>query len=115
MRASCLRIGTALAVVTLAGLASLGESAAQPAAPGAGSAAVALDPAQTMRDNLARIERAKRSVEVVLESGKSYRGLVGGVGDHAVLLTEIQGRELFDALIDLDDIAALEVRARGTP
>ena len=31
----------------------------------------------------------------------------------AVVITQIEGREFFDALIQLDDISAIEVRARG--
>ncbi len=115
MRARCSPVGMALLALVVAGLLSPRDSAAQAAAPAADSGAVGLDPAQTMHDNLARLQKAKKSVEVVLENGKSYRGLVGGVGDHAVLLTEIQGREFFDALIALDEIAALELRVRGAP
>jgi uncharacterized protein (DUF608 family) len=71
------------------------------------------DASLTVRDNLRRLQEAKKAVEVVLKNGKSYRGSVATVGDHAVLLTEIQGREFYDALVVLDEIAALEVRARN--
>ena len=46
-------------------------------------------------------------------SGKSYRGKLAAVGDHAVVVSEITGREFFDALIVLEEITAVEVRARG--
>ncbi len=54
-----------------------------------------------------------RDVELVLSNGKSYRGKLGGVGAETVLLTQIAGREFFDVLIDLDEVAAVELRVRG--
>lgn len=101
------------AAFALALVVALGAERA--AAQGGAAGALALDATQSMRDNLVRVQSAKRSVELVLKNGKSYRGLVGGVGDHAILLTQIEGREFFDALIALDEIAALEMRVRGTP
>jgi len=80
-----------------------------------GAAAPLLVASQSVHDNLERIQAAKKGVEVVLKSGKSYRGTIAALGDHAVVLTEIQGREFYDALVVLDDVVALEVRARGTP
>jgi hypothetical protein len=53
-----------------------------------------------------------REVELVLENGKSYRGKLGAVGDDTVLLTQIAGKEFFDVLIDLDAVAAVELRVR---
>ncbi len=67
---------------------------------------------ETVHDTLVRLQAAKKPVELVLHNGKSYRGNIGSVGDHAVVVTEIQGREFFDAYILLDDITAVEVRAR---
>jgi hypothetical protein len=65
----------------------------------------------TMRDALAKL--AGKDAEVVLANGKSYRGKVGGVGSETVLVTQIAGKEFYDVLIDLDEVAAVEVRARG--
>lgn len=79
----------------------------------ASSASPPLNAADTMRDALRRLQEAKKPVELVLKNGKSYRGLVGSVGDHAVVITEIQGKEFYDALVQLDEISAIEVRARG--
>lgn len=54
-----------------------------------------------------------RDVEIVLANGKSYRGKLGTVGKDTVLLTAIAGKEFYDVLIDLDAVAAVELRVRG--
>ena len=95
------------AIVVAGALAGVGAPRAD-----AQGGAVALDASKSVRDNLKSIQAAKKGVEVVLKGGKSYRGQVGAVGDDAVVLTQLEGREFFDALIDLDEVAALEVRAR---
>ncbi|MCC6763225.1 MAG: hypothetical protein IT293_01050 [Deltaproteobacteria bacterium] len=56
---------------------------------------------------------AGRDVEIVLANGKSYRGKLGTVGGETVLLTQIAGKEFYDVLIDLDEVAAVELRVRG--
>jgi len=56
---------------------------------------------------------AGRDVEIVLANGKSYRGKLGTVGKDTVLLTQIAGKEFYDVLIDLDAVAAVELRVRG--
>ena len=50
---------------------------------------------------------------LVLVNGKSYRGKLGTVGSDTVLVTQIVGKEFYDVLIDLDAVAAVEVRVRG--
>lgn len=56
--------------------------------------------------------RIGKTATVVLRSGKEYGGTVGEVRDHAVVLRNLAGREFSDALIVLDDIAAVELRNR---
>jgi len=72
----------------------------------------ALSASGRMRDALEHLGDG-REVELVLTNGKSYRGKLAGVGSDTVLLTEIAGKELSDVLIELDDVAAVEVRVRG--
>ena len=72
----------------------------------------ALSAAGSIKDALKKLGAGK-PVEIVLEGGKSYKGKLGAVGEDTVLVTEISGKEFYDALIDLDAIAAVEVRARG--
>jgi hypothetical protein len=54
-----------------------------------------------------------RDVEIVLTNGKSYRGKLGSVGKDTVLVTQIAGKEFYDVLIALDEVAAVELRVRS--
>ena len=66
----------------------------------------------SMREALAKLGEG-RDVELVLANGKSYRGKLGSVGSDTVIVTQIAGKELYDVLIDLDAVAAVELRIRG--
>ena len=55
---------------------------------------------------------AKKPVVALLKNGTSYRATIGSVGDHFVVLTQPAQKEFFDVLVAIDEIAALEVRAR---
>lgn len=66
----------------------------------------------SMHDNLTALSTSKKAVTVVLKNGDSYRAKIGTVGDHQVVLTEPYQKEVFDVLIPIDEITALEVRAR---
>src|SRR5262245_49752866 len=72
----------------------------------------ALNAQSSLRDNLNALMAAKKPVVVVLKNGTSYRANIGGVGEHVVVLTQPAQKELFDVLVPLDAIAAIEVRAR---
>ena len=65
-----------------------------------------------LADILAVAMTRKKALVVVLSNGSTYVGRIKAVGDHAVVVTEIQGKEFFDAYIPLDDIVALEERVR---
>ena len=71
-----------------------------------------LNAAASMRDNLNSLAQAKKPVTVVLKNGDSYRAKIGAVGDAHVVLTEPYQKEVFDVLVPIDEITALEVRAR---
>jgi sRNA-binding regulator protein Hfq len=66
----------------------------------------------SMRDNLNSLMTAKKPIVVILKNGTSYRATIGSVGDHFVVLTQPAQKEYFDVLVAIDEIAALEVRAR---
>lgn len=66
----------------------------------------------SLRDALVRLGEGK-PVELVLTNGKSYKGKLGKVGTDTVLVTDIAGKEYYDVLIEIDDVSAVEVRARG--
>jgi len=64
-------------------------------------------------ENLRALAAANKRVTVVLKGGeKSYTARIEAVGDHHVLLAELSGKEFYDALVAIDEIAAIEVRAR---
>ena len=67
----------------------------------------------SLRDALGKLGEG-REIEIVLTNGKSYRGKLGTVGNDTVILTQITGKEFYDVLIVLDEIAAVELRVRGT-
>lgn len=56
---------------------------------------------------------AGKSVTLYLHGGKEVSGKLSVVGSHAVQLSELRGKEFFDAVIELDEIAALEFRSRS--
>ena len=66
----------------------------------------------SMRDNLNVLMAAKKPAVVILKNGTSYRATIGSVGDHFVVLTQPAQKEFFDVLVAIDEIAALEARAR---
>ena len=68
--------------------------------------------AGTLRDALLKIGEG-RPIELVLTNGKVYKGKLGAVGSETVLVSEIAGKEFYDALIELDDVSAIELRVRG--
>lgn len=71
-----------------------------------------LNPQATMHDNLAAMLAAKKQVTVVLKSGDKYQANIASLGDHLVVLTQPAQKEFFDVLVPIDEITALEVRAR---
>ncbi len=66
----------------------------------------------SMHDNLLAVMATKKPVTVVLKNGQSYRAPIGSVGDHLVVLTGPSQKEFYDVLVVIDEIVALEVRAR---
>ncbi len=54
----------------------------------------------------------KIKVEVVLKNGKSYKGFVGDVGNNTCVITQLDGKNFFDALILVEEIVAVEVQTR---
>jgi hypothetical protein len=65
----------------------------------------------TMREALTKLGDG-RDVELVLKNGKSYRGKLGTVGTDTVLVTNLVGKEFYDVLIALSEVAAIELRSR---
>ena len=57
-------------------------------------------------------EREGKVATVLLSSGTELTGKVSNVSDDSVKLSELSGKEFFDAVVDLDDVQAVVVRAR---
>jgi hypothetical protein len=64
----------------------------------------------TIRSVLA--EQTGKRVTLKLDSGDELTGSVRGVGDRLVHLGELTGKEYFDAVVDLDEVAAVILRVR---
>jgi hypothetical protein len=99
-------VSTAIAVLALllAPVASLSTAEAQ-------DAKLEIKSGDNMKTVLER-QMGKR-VGLVLTTGPEIAGVVTTVGDNVVQLTEVTGRELFDAVVTLDKIAAVVVRVRN--
>ena len=66
----------------------------------------------TMHDNLLAAMATKKPVTVVLKNGQTYRAPIGSVGDHLIIMTGPSQKEFFDVLAVVDEIVAIEFRAR---
>jgi len=66
----------------------------------------------SLRDNLSALLQAKKAATIVLKNGTSYRAKIGAVGEHSVVLIEPHEKEFYDVLVAIDEIAAVEARAR---
>lgn len=64
----------------------------------------------SMVDNLKSLTGKK--VNITLNSGKTFGGIVKKVGDHLVHLEKINGKDYFDALIVIEDISAIDAKFR---
>jgi hypothetical protein len=65
----------------------------------------------TVRTALERL--VGKRVGLVLNTGPELAGVVISVGDHVVHLSELTGREFFDAVVSLDRISAVVIRVRS--
>ena len=65
-------------------------------------------------DSLARVLALQKgkTVTVQLNSGQELTGQVKSVTEDLAQLTELSGKEYFDAVIDIDEIAAVVVRTQ---
>jgi hypothetical protein len=67
-------------------------------------------PSDTTATVLKRNEGQK--VELRLKSGEKISGKVAAVGEKAVHISELTGQEFYDAVISLDDVSVVIVRAK---
>lgn len=55
---------------------------------------------------------AGKRVTVYLKGGTPLTGIVKATGDHLVHLEKLDGKDFFDALVRIDQIGAIDTRAR---
>ena len=67
--------------------------------------------ADTVKSVLER--HAGKRVSVVLNTGQELSGVVSSVGDKVVHLSELSGREFFDAVVSLEHVRAVVLRVRA--
>ncbi|HPD57923.1 MAG TPA: hypothetical protein P5294_11070 [Smithellaceae bacterium] len=104
---------SALVVFLFSAIFVISAAVAQPPRPGQFQPPKArFDVNRSIKDNLAM--QGGRDVVIHLKSGQSIQGYIKAIGDRFVHLERLAGgRDYYDALIRIDDIAALEARARG--
>lgn len=78
----------------------------------AAKSAAKLSASFSMADTLKSLMNHQSPVEIVLHNGKTYGGMVKEVGNANVVLTKLNQKEFYDAVIKIDDISAVEVRVR---
>lgn len=61
---------------------------------------------------LQKIAEAKGKAELILNSGQRLSGRILAVGKRCVHMTELVGKEFFDAMVAIEEIAAIEMRVR---
>lgn len=66
-------------------------------------------PGDTTKSALER--QSNQQVELHLKNGEKISGKVGHVSDKSVHLTALTGQEFYEAIVVLDDISAVVVRA----
>ena len=96
-------------IVALA--ATLAVLGALSGAPAAQDAKLEVRDADTLKAVLER--QVGKRVTLTLAPSSELNGVVSKVGATVVHLSEIQGREFFDAVVALDRISAVLVRVRG--
>ena len=91
--------------IPLLALALMTTLATSPAA----ESRIGYEPTDTPATYLKR--QAGQKVEIRLKSGEKLAGKVESVGDKTFHLSSLAGQEFFDAVIVLDDVSAVIVRA----
>ena len=64
----------------------------------------------SLTDNLKSL--SGKMVYVTLDSGKTFGGFIKVVGEHLIHIEKIVGKDLFDALIRIEDISAIDTKFR---
>ena len=101
-------VALALLIVLWAGSALMVKSA--PAGEPEKAEAVQLNANITLADNLTALKG--KTVTVTLSAGQSLSGTVKDVKNGLLHLEKLAGKEFYDALVVIEDISVVEIRAR---
>lgn len=71
-----------------------------------------LDTPKALLERLAADERTGR-VTIHMRGGTTVTGRIGPMGDHAVIVKALSGREFYDAYVRYDAITCVEVQTRS--
>jgi hypothetical protein len=66
----------------------------------------------SMADVLFQFQQPGQIIKVTTRQGTSFEGKVKMIGDKVIHLTEIRGLEMFDVVIDKEDISAIMFRSK---
>lgn len=66
----------------------------------------------SMADVLFQFQHPGQMIKVTTRQGTSFEGKVKMIGDKVIHLTEIRGLEMFDVVIDKEDISAIMFRSK---
>lgn len=69
-----------------------------------------MDATAGWKENLEKFKAGNKTVEIYLQSGVAFKGKIKSIDVHSVVLTELAGRALEDAMVRISDITALVVR-----
>ena len=70
-----------------------------------------LDSSESIRISLSKCVGERITVGLI--GGLEYQGVVNKVGGTALYITELTGKEFFDAIVRLDHISAVTVKMRN--
>lgn len=69
-----------------------------------------LAPAKDSTQSAMLQSQSGKQVELILKSGQSIGGKIASVGDNVVHLTSLTGKEMYEAVVNINDISAIVVR-----
>jgi sRNA-binding regulator protein Hfq len=73
-----------------------------------------LNPNLDFRETFVEALAASVRVRLHMRNGEALEGKVSAVADHNVVIASLTGRELYDAVVRINDVSAIEIRARET-
>lgn len=67
---------------------------------------------ETIKDVLYKTIKMDKPIDIHLKSNKSFTGNIQTIGQHCISFKQAGNRSFFDVIINISDIAAVEVQVR---